>query len=117
MKKKILSILIIILLMLGIFFLGRQVGLNTEKSSTQIVTTQEKVSTQSIKKTLTSSGSVSSKETDGFIKLIGCSRCIGKTNSGLISLINIMPSIIPIVKPLPLNGIHKISHLKLLLKQ
>ena len=50
--------------MIGVFFLGRQVGLNTEQSNTQIVTSQEKVSTQSIKKTLTSSGSVSSKETE-----------------------------------------------------
>ena len=64
MKKKILCFFIIILLMVGIFFLGRQVGLNTEQSSTQIIKTQEKVSTQSIKKTLTSSGSVSSKTTE-----------------------------------------------------
>ena len=64
MKKKIFIVLIIILLMVGVFFLGRQVGLNTEQSNTQIVTTQEKVSTQSIKKTLTSSGSVSSKTTE-----------------------------------------------------
>lgn len=64
MKKKLFIVLIIILLMVGVFFLGRQVGLNTEQSNTQIVTTKEKVSTQSIKKTLTSSGSVSSKETE-----------------------------------------------------
>ena len=44
--------------------MGRQVGLNTEQSNTKIVTSQEKVSKQSIKKTLTSSGSVSSKTTE-----------------------------------------------------
>lgn len=64
MKKKIFIFLIIMLLVIGVFFLGRQVGLNTKQSSTKIVTTEEKVSTQSIKKTLTSSGYVSSKETE-----------------------------------------------------
>ena len=45
-------------------FLGRQVGLNEEQESTNIVKTEEKVSTQTIKKTLTSSGSVASKTTE-----------------------------------------------------
>ena len=64
MKKKIFIILIIILVMVGVFFLGRQVGLNEEQGSTKIVKSEEKVSTQTIKKTLTSSGTVESKETE-----------------------------------------------------
>lgn len=64
MKKKIFIILIIILVMLGVFFLGRQVGINTSQNSKKIVKTEEQVSTQNIKKTLTSSGSVASKETE-----------------------------------------------------
>lgn len=64
MKKKIVIILIIILVMIGVFFLGRQVGLNEKQKNTKTIKTQEKVSTQTIKKTLTSSGSVSSKETE-----------------------------------------------------
>ena len=64
MKKKIFIILIIIILMVGVFFLGRQVGLNEEQGKTNIVKTEEKVSTQTIKKTLTSSGSVASKKTE-----------------------------------------------------
>ena len=64
MKKKIFIILIILIVMVGVFFLGRQVGLNEEQESTNIVKTEEKVSTQTIKKTLTSSGSVESKTTE-----------------------------------------------------
>ena len=64
MKKKIFIILIIILVMLGVFFLGRQVGINTIPNSTKIVKTEEQVSTQNIKKTLTSSGSIASKTTE-----------------------------------------------------
>lgn len=64
MKKKIFIILIIILVLLGVFFLGRQVGLNKQQGSTKLVKTEEKVSTQTIKKTLTSSGSVESKKTE-----------------------------------------------------
>ncbi len=64
MKKKILIILIILIVMVGVFFLGRQVGLNEEQESTNIVKTEEKVSTETIKKTLTSSGSVASKTTE-----------------------------------------------------
>lgn len=64
MKKKIIIVLIVVLLMVGVFFFGRQVGLNTQQNNTQIITTQKKVSTQSIKKTLTSSGTVASKKTE-----------------------------------------------------
>lgn len=64
MKKKILLTILIIVVIVGSFFIGRQVGLNTEQGKTTVVTTQEKVSTQDIKKTLTGSGSVSSKTTE-----------------------------------------------------
>lgn len=64
MKKKILMIILIILLVGGAFFIGRQVGLNTEESKTKTVITEKTVSTQDIKKTLTGSGQVSSKTTE-----------------------------------------------------
>lgn len=64
MKKKVFISIILLLVMVGIFLLGRQVGRNEEQGSTKIVKTEEKVSTQTIKKTLTSSGSVASKTTE-----------------------------------------------------
>ena len=64
MKKKIFISIIILLGMIGVFLLGGQVGKNEEQGSTKIVKTEEKVSTQTIKKTLTSSGSVASKKTE-----------------------------------------------------
>lgn len=64
MKKKIFIILVVGILLVGVFFLGRQVGLNKQQESTKTVKTEEKVSTQNIKKTITSSGSVASKETE-----------------------------------------------------
>lgn len=64
MKKKVFISIILLLVMVGIFLLGRQVGRNEEQGSTKIVKTEEKVSTQTIKKTLTSSGSVASKKTE-----------------------------------------------------
>jgi multidrug efflux pump subunit AcrA (membrane-fusion protein) len=64
MKKKILIIILIILLTIGAFFVGRQVGLNTEESKTKTVITEETVSNHDIKKTLTGSGQVSAKTTE-----------------------------------------------------
>lgn len=64
MKKKIFIILLIVLLILGAFFLGRQIGINTEDGKTKTVTRQEEVSSHDIKKTLTSSGTVSAKTTE-----------------------------------------------------
>lgn len=64
MKKKILIIILIILLTGGAFFVGRQVGLNTEDSKTKTIITEEIVSNHDIKKTLTSSGQVSAKTTE-----------------------------------------------------
>lgn len=60
MKKKIFITILIFLLIIGAFIIGRQIGLNTEDSKTKIVTRQEEVSTHDIKKTITSSGTVSS---------------------------------------------------------
>ena len=64
MKKKIFIILLIVLLILGAFFLGRQIGINTEDGKTKTVTRQEEISSHDIKKTLTSSGTVSAKATE-----------------------------------------------------
>ncbi|MBR3002915.1 MAG: efflux RND transporter periplasmic adaptor subunit [Clostridia bacterium] len=66
MKKKIFIVIFIILVILGAFFLGRQIGLNTEDSKTKIVTREETVSAHDIKKTLTSSGTVSAKTTENI---------------------------------------------------
>jgi multidrug efflux pump subunit AcrA (membrane-fusion protein) len=64
MKKKIFIIILIILLVGAAFFVGRQVGLNTEDSKTKTVITEETVGTQDLKKTLTASGQVSAKTTE-----------------------------------------------------
>ena len=58
MKKKILITLAIIILIVGSFFMGRQVGLNNEDSKTKTEARQETVSSHDIKTTLTGSGSV-----------------------------------------------------------
>jgi multidrug efflux pump subunit AcrA (membrane-fusion protein) len=64
MKRKILIVILIVILVVGAFFIGRQVGLNTEVSKTKTVITEEVVKAQDIKKTLTGSGQVSAKETE-----------------------------------------------------
>lgn len=64
MKKKILLTILIIILMIGVFFVGRQVGLNTEDSKTQTIITEETVVLHDIKKTLTASGQIESKTTE-----------------------------------------------------
>lgn len=64
MKKKILISILIILLIIGAFLVGRQVGLNTEDSKTKTIITEETVSNHDIKKTLTGSGQVSAKTTE-----------------------------------------------------
>lgn len=46
MRKKILFIVILII---GAFFMGRQVGLNTESGKTTIITTEEKATAHDIK--------------------------------------------------------------------
>ena len=64
MKKKILLISFIIILIIGSFIIGRQVGLNAEDDKTQIVTREETVSNHDIKKTLTASGTIEAKTTE-----------------------------------------------------
>ncbi|CDE24407.1 putative uncharacterized protein [Clostridium sp. CAG:440] len=64
MKKKILIIILIILLVGGVFFVGRQVGLNTKDNKTKTIITEEIVSNHDIKKTLTGSGQVLAKTTE-----------------------------------------------------
>ena len=65
MKKKLLIILVLALIV-GAFFIGRQVGLNTEESKTKTVIKEETVSEQTIKKTLTASGQVTAKTTENL---------------------------------------------------
>ena len=64
MKKKILIIIFILLLVVGSFAVGRQVGLNTQDSKTKTIMTEEVVSKHDIKKTLTSSGQILAKTTE-----------------------------------------------------
>lgn len=66
--KKIKKAIIIIILMAGVgtitFFVGRQIGLNTDKSSTSTTIEEVTVGTQNIKKTLTSSGEIKTANTE-----------------------------------------------------
>ena len=57
-------IILVIIIVIGSFIIGRQIGLNTEKDKTQIVTREEIVESRDIKKTLTASGEVSAKTTE-----------------------------------------------------
>ena len=57
--KKKLPLIILFLIVGGIcFFVGRRIGLNTDTSSSNTTIEDVKVSKQTIKKTLTSSGQV-----------------------------------------------------------
>ena len=66
--KKIKKAIIIIILMAGVgtatFFIGRQIGLNTDTSSTSTTIEEVTVGTQNIKKTLTSSGEIKTSNTE-----------------------------------------------------
>ena len=66
--KKVKKVLFIILLMAIVgtitFFIGRQIGLNTDTSSTSTTIEEVVVGTQTIKKTLTSSGEIKSSSTE-----------------------------------------------------
>ncbi len=68
MKKKIKNILLIMVLMAIVgtitFFIGRQIGLNTDTSTTSTTIEEVTVSTQTIKKTLTSSGEIKTANTE-----------------------------------------------------
>lgn len=66
--KKFKKVLIIIILMVGVgittFFIGRQIGLNTDTSSTSTIIEEVTIGTQNIKKTLTSSGEIKTANTE-----------------------------------------------------
>ena len=64
MKKKIFICIIVIILMIGVFFIGRQVGLNNEESKTTTVIKTETVSKQELKQTLSASGYATAKTTE-----------------------------------------------------
>lgn len=64
MKKRILLIIFIIIVVIGSFIIGRQVGLNTEDDKTQVITREETVSSHDIKKTLSATGTVAAKTTE-----------------------------------------------------
>lgn len=66
--KRIKKAIIIIILVAGVgtttFFVGRQIGLNTDTSSTNTTIEEVTVGTQNIKKTLTSSGKIKTANTE-----------------------------------------------------
>lgn len=63
--KKILAILILMAIVGTVtFFIGRQIGLNTDTSSTNTTIEEVTVGTQTIKKTLTNSGEIKSATTE-----------------------------------------------------
>lgn len=62
--KKIGSILLIILIILGSFFIGRKSGLMTDTSTTTTTITEETVTKRTIQNTLSASGEISSAETE-----------------------------------------------------
>lgn len=67
MKK--LKKAIVIIILIGVvssitFFIGRQIGLNTDTSSTTTTIEEKTVGTQTIKKTLTSSGEIQTSNTE-----------------------------------------------------
>jgi HlyD family secretion protein len=62
-KKFIPTTILLILIGTFSFFIGRQIGLNTDTSSTNTLVNDVLVGTQTIKKTLTSSGEITSSST------------------------------------------------------
>lgn len=66
-RNKIIKIIVLLLIMIGIFFLGRQSGLTIDVSNTTTNVTEETVSKRTIQKTLTSSGQI---ETATIEKLV-----------------------------------------------
>ena len=65
-RKKILLSMFILILVITSFFLGRQNGINSSANSTNTITTitEVTVGTQTIQKTLTSSGQINAAETE-----------------------------------------------------
>lgn len=64
LKKALLIIILIIVASTLTFFIGRQIGLNTDTSVTTTTIEEVTVGKQTIKKTLTSSGEIKSSETE-----------------------------------------------------
>lgn len=62
--KKAVKIIIIILMIIGIFFLGRQSGLTADVSTTTTNVTEETVSVRNIQKELTTSGQIETATTE-----------------------------------------------------
>ena len=63
-KKRLMIAIIIIAISTLTFFIGKQIGINTDSSSTSVTVEYETVGTQTIKKTITSSGSVDTSTTE-----------------------------------------------------
>ena len=62
--KKIVSILLTVLLILGAFFIGRKSGLMTDTSTTSTTITEETVTKRTIQNTLSASGEITSSSTE-----------------------------------------------------
>lgn len=63
-KKAILQIIVIVIIATITFFIGRQIGLNTDTSSTKTTIENVTVGTQTITKTLTGSGEIETATTE-----------------------------------------------------
>lgn len=65
-KKKIYISILVVILLIVTFFIGKQVGANSETTNSNITTTvtEKTVETQDIKKTLTGSGEISSSSSE-----------------------------------------------------
>lgn len=64
LKKALVIVILITIVSTITFFIGRQIGLNTDTSSTTTTIEEVTVETQDIKKTLTSSGEIKSASTE-----------------------------------------------------
>ena len=62
--KKIVNIVLIVLIILGAFFIGRKSGLMTDTSTTTTTITEETVTKRTIQNTLSASGEISSASTE-----------------------------------------------------
>ena len=63
-RKTLIAIILIIAISSLTFYIGRQIGLNTDTSSTNTTVEEKQVGTRTITKTLTSSGEISTSNTE-----------------------------------------------------
>ena len=63
-QKIFVTIILIAIIGTTMFFIGKQIGLNTDKSSTSTTIEEVTVENQTIKKTITSSGEIKSTSTE-----------------------------------------------------